>query len=121
MAAPLLPEDGVTAAHWIVGSIGGAIGAIITAAGFIWRAASVASAARAALEQHRKDIDVLEKEVKDLVQKGDTRHEENQRAIHELSRTVAAQPDKGDFRRLEDKVERTLDEIKRIVIQAPRP
>jgi hypothetical protein len=112
MAVPA-PDDGISIVHWLVGSVGGAVGALLTAAGFLWRAASVASAARLTLAQHRKDIDMLEQEVKQLVLKNDARHDENQRALHSLERTVAAQPDKQDFQRLEDKVGKSLEKVDR--------
>jgi hypothetical protein len=123
MVSPLPPPDDgnvVTIWHYVAGITGGAVGAVITAAGFIWRAAALATKARAELVQHRKDIDVLEGEIKALVAKNDTRHEDAQRAINRLANTVAAQPDKQDFQRLEDRLEKAVDDIKRMVSAAAR-
>jgi hypothetical protein len=118
--------DDVSIVEWIIGAVGGAIGAALTAAGFIWRAAKLATEARVTLDQHRRDIDVLNKQIVAIEHdnnrrhgESDERHRENQNSINSLARTLAAQPDKDDIRRLEDKLDRTLEQITRIV-SSPR-
>lgn len=126
MPAPIVPDaPDVTFIHWLVGAIGGMVGAVASALFFVWHAASRAAEMRKDITQGVADVLDLRKrfeghviDLKDLRSDSDRRHEDNIRSLATLSNVVAALPDKHDFQRLEDQLEKSLRKIEAAVAQA---
>lgn len=118
-ALPPPDETSISFFHWIVGVIGGAVGAAITGVVTVWNISSIVTSFRRDVEQNAKDVIALKKQVEDKTTADEKKHADNQMAIHQLSLAVAAQPDKEDFRNLQRDISDRLADLKRTLDAAP--
>lgn len=99
--------------NWIVAAIGGVIGTIITGIGFIWHAATEASAMRDRIKHQGDEIERLDKDLAAVTIKQDQRHQDNIRAIADVREILARQPTRDDFREFAQWFRTEMTELRR--------
>jgi chromosome segregation ATPase len=118
MVTPTTPEDGMNA--WLIEKGLELVALIASAAGLLWKIATVSADVRGGLAQQRAELESLERRIDSNQTVGDKRHEENQRAINEVARIQAGAPTKADLKDLRSEILESIKDLKTIVLNASR-